>query len=37
MEIIKYPNEENFREAVINDEPLLVIVSFDGGGSLQVR
>lgn len=30
MEIIKYPNEENFREAAEKDEPLLVLVSFDG-------
>lgn len=30
MEIIKYPDEENFREAAEKDEPLLVLVSFDG-------
>ena len=30
MEIIKYPDEENFLEAVSADEPLLVLVSFDG-------
>lgn len=30
MEIIKYPNEEKFQTAVNEDEPLLVLVSFDG-------
>ncbi len=30
MEIIYYPNEESFREAADKDEPLLVLVSFDG-------
>lgn len=30
MEIIYFPNEENFKEAVGQDEPLLVLVSFDG-------
>ena len=30
MEIIKYPDEENFLDAVSADEPLLVLVSFDG-------
>lgn len=30
MEIVKYPDEENFREAAEKDEPLLVLVSFDG-------
>ena len=30
MEIIKYPNEEKFQAAVNDDEPLLVLVSFDG-------
>ncbi len=30
MEIIYYPNEESFREAEEKDEPLLVLVSFDG-------
>ncbi len=30
MEIIYYPNEENFREAANKDEPLLVLVSFTG-------
>ena len=30
MEIIKYPNEEKFQVAVNEDEPLLVLVSFDG-------
>ncbi len=30
MEIIYYPNEESFREAAEKDEPLLVLVSFDG-------
>jgi len=30
MEIIYYPTAENFREAANNDEPLLVLVSFDG-------
>lgn len=30
MEIIKYPNEESFSEAVNADEPLLVLIAFDG-------
>ena len=30
MEIIKYPNETEFQNAVNNDEPLLILVSFDG-------
>lgn len=30
MEIIKYPNEKEFQKAVNEDEPLLVLVSFDG-------
>lgn len=30
MEIIKYPNEKDFDNAAANDEPLLVLVSFDG-------
>ncbi|MGN0675725.1 MAG: hypothetical protein ACI4KG_08220 [Oscillospiraceae bacterium] len=30
MEIIKYPNEKDFDSAAANDEPLLVLVSFDG-------
>lgn len=30
MEIIYYPNENDFSEAVKADEPLLVLVSFDG-------
>ena len=30
MEIIKYPDEENFFEAVSADEPLLVLIAFDG-------
>ena len=30
MNIIKYPNEQNFDDAVQLDEPLLVLVSFDG-------
>lgn len=30
MEIIYYPNEKEFSEAVRADEPLLVLVSFDG-------
>ncbi|MDE7302781.1 MAG: hypothetical protein K2N60_05630 [Oscillospiraceae bacterium] len=30
MEIIKYPDEENFLDAVNADEPLLVLISFDG-------
>lgn len=30
MEIIKFPNEKEFQTAVNNDEPLLVLVSFDG-------
>lgn len=29
MEIIKYPDEENFLEAVNADEPLLVLIAFD--------
>ena len=30
MEIIKYPDEENFLDAVNADEPLLVLIAFDG-------
>lgn len=30
MEIIYYPDKENFQSAADNDEPLLVLVSFDG-------
>ena len=30
MEIIKFPNEIEFQTAIDNDEPLLVLVSFDG-------
>ena len=30
MEIIKYPDEKNFQTSVNEDEPLLVLVSFDG-------
>lgn len=30
MEIIYYPDKENFKTAADNDEPLLVLVSFDG-------
>ena len=30
MEIIKYPNEENFNAAVDVDDPLLVLISHDG-------
>jgi len=30
MEIIYYPTAESFREAADKDEPLLVLVSFDG-------
>ena len=30
MEIIKYPSEEEFQTAVNEDEPLLVLISFDG-------
>ena len=30
MEIIKFPNETEFQTAIDNDEPLLVLVSFDG-------
>ena len=30
MEIIKFPNEKEFQTAIDNDEPLLVLVSFDG-------
>ena len=30
MKIIKYPNEQDFENAVNADEPLLVLVSFDG-------
>lgn len=30
MEIVYYPNENDFSEAVKADEPLLVLVSFDG-------
>ena len=30
MEIIKYPNNENFNSAVNADEPLLVLISYDG-------
>ncbi len=30
MEIIKYPDEENFNAAVDVDDPLLVLVSHDG-------
>lgn len=30
MNIIKYPNEQDFDNAVNADEPLLVLISFDG-------
>lgn len=30
MEIIYYPDKENFQTAADNDEPLLVLISFDG-------
>lgn len=30
MSIIKYPNEQDFDNAVNADEPLLVLISFDG-------
>ncbi|MGN0642143.1 MAG: hypothetical protein ACI4JJ_03275 [Huintestinicola sp.] len=30
MTIIKYPNEQELDSAVLSDEPLLVLVSFDG-------
>ncbi len=30
MNIIKYPNEEDFDNAVNADEPLLVLISYDG-------
>ena len=30
MEIIKFPNEKEFQTAIDNDEPLLVLISFDG-------
>ncbi|MCM1023959.1 MAG: hypothetical protein NC395_07880 [Prevotella sp.] len=30
MEIIRYPDGESFREAVQRDEPLLVLIAFDG-------
>lgn len=30
MEIIKYPDDESFLEAVNADEPLLVLIAFDG-------
>lgn len=30
MEFIYYPNKENFQTVADNDEPLLVLVSFDG-------
>lgn len=30
MKIIKYPNEQEFEAAVNADEPLLVLISFDG-------
>lgn len=30
MEIIYYPNEKDFSKAVLADEPLLVLVSYDG-------
>lgn len=30
MNITKYPNEQDFDNAVKADEPLLVLISFDG-------
>lgn len=30
MEIIRYPSEEEVRKAMAADEPLLVLISFDG-------
>lgn len=30
MEIIYYPHKENFQTAADNDDPLLILVSFDG-------
>lgn len=30
MNIVKYPNEQEFNAAVNADEPLLVLISFDG-------
>lgn len=30
MQIIKYPTEEDVNKAMANDEPLLILISFDG-------
>ena len=30
MNIIKYPSEEDVNKAMANDEPLLILISFDG-------
>lgn len=35
MNMIKYPSEEAVRKAMAADEPLLVLISFDGGNVIM--
>ena len=35
MEIIRYPSEEEVRKAMAADEPLLVLISFDGKSAIM--
>lgn len=35
MDIIKYPSENDVNKAIINDDPLLVLISFDGESAIM--
>ena len=37
MEIIKYPSEEEVTKAMAADEPLLVLISFDGSKAIMAH
>ena len=35
MDIIKYPSENDVNKAIKNDDPLLVLISFDGESAIM--